>query len=126
MQQLPPTEPEGYDLFTDKSLGTETSAQTFQRIIHHSLGISVPIQNIISVYDYVDQNTGRSWYIHYAEVMDVDTEIFQTAAVKIRWFSRKEILKMKSSQRTSHDITISERVIRARADRNDADLVDER
>lgn len=111
LQQLP-AQPQ-WSLFIGDKDPAEKIEDAFQRIIKERLGITIPLDTIYFVYDYVAEND-ETHYIAYAEKEFTDAEIAQLEKKETGWFSFKQLQKLSISPQHKQDIIIAQRVIHAR------------
>lgn len=102
-----------FDFFSGKGYGTDDPAAVFQKVIQDQLGINVPLELIIPVYDYTPDDLQRKCCILYADIVNVGTPEDFEKTNNAQWFTTKQLSKLKLPKQTEHDITIGQRVIRA-------------
>ncbi|MBU4017288.1 hypothetical protein KKF69_07505, partial [Patescibacteria group bacterium] len=70
------------------------------------------IREVLPVYSYLNENSDEFQYIVYSqlgELRNFSSKNGQTFG----WFTFKEVLKLKVTEQTKHDIVVGQRVIEA-------------
>lgn len=88
----------------------ENPERLFKNIIFKLLDLK--IDTVHPVYSYLDSANGKFKYVVYSQL-----EEFQNFSSKnnltFGWFTFKEVIKLKISEQTKHDIVVGQRVIEA-------------
>ncbi len=112
-QTITDTKP-SFTLFCRKCTGNNDHKTSFQQIIADELGITIPIESIFHVYDYVTQDTEEIRFVFYADVSGLGTEVDFKREGSTEWFTVKQLSKLKLHRQINHDLMIGQRVIRAK------------
>lgn len=102
-----------FDFFSGKGYGNDDPAAVFQKVIQDQLGIVIPLETIIPVYDYTPEDLQRKCCILYADIATLGEPDDFEKTNNAQWFTSKQLSKLKLPRQTEHDITIGQRVIRA-------------
>jgi hypothetical protein len=98
-------------MFREKSENGNDPVKVFQKCVENCLGISVPLEAIHPIYDYVHDKLGEH-FIFYVEVTDAEPKQYASKN-KTQWLPLAKLSKQNISEQTRHDIIVGERVIRA-------------
>lgn len=101
----------------NQSRFNETSAKSFQRVVHTMLKLNLPLGSIRAVYNYHHPVIKKEHYVSYAEVKKI-TKFSPTKETIFAWFTLKDISKLALSAQTKQDIIVGRRVIDSQARRN--------
>lgn len=106
---IPPTS-SSWLLFGGQYLEKEDPKALFENIIFKLLDIKIKV--VRPIYSYFNYTTGEFQYIVYSQLSK-----FQNFSSKngltFAWFSFKDVLKLKITEQTKHDIVVGQRVIEA-------------
>lgn len=91
-------------------LEKEEPEALFKDIIFKFLGIEIRV--VKPVYSYFNDSTNEFQYIVYSQLRKFQS-FSSKKGLTFAWFSFKEILKLKITEQTKHDIVIGQRVIEA-------------
>lgn len=97
-------------LFKELYLGEEEPETLFKNTIFKLLDIE--IGTVYPIYSYLDDTTNEFQYILYSQLRKFQN-FFSRNGLIFTWFSFKEILKLKITEQTKHDIVVGQRVIEA-------------
>jgi hypothetical protein len=114
LQQLTDTEGTPLIMFRAKGNEGESPQMVFVRSIKETIGISIDINSVKPVYDYVNGAQGDQ-YIFYVDITSSpEPSSFKNQTVG--WYPMAKLSKLHLEEQTRHDIIIGERVIRAQAE----------
>ncbi len=82
--------------------------------------LNINIKNLYKVYSYT-KDYAKNYSLFYATVEKLE-EFAPCNGYVFRWFSFKDVIKLKANLQTKHDIVIGQRVINALGRDNDVDL----
>ncbi|MBU3978117.1 hypothetical protein KKE68_00255 [Patescibacteria group bacterium] len=88
----------------------EDPEELFRNLVLNLLDIE--IREVLPVYSYLNENSDEFQYIVYSqlgELRNFSSKNGQTFG----WFTFKEVLKLKVTEQTKHDIVVGQRVIEA-------------
>ncbi|HEX8966006.1 MAG TPA: hypothetical protein VF820_06265 [Patescibacteria group bacterium] len=94
-------------LFEKEYEETKQPEDIFQNVISKSLNIKV--KNIHKIYSYTEGNL-KNYSLFYATVNKLEDFPPKNGYI-FRWFTFKEILKIRTTDQTKHNIVVGQRVI---------------
>lgn len=74
--------------------------------------LDTEIRGVLPVYSYLNDNTGEFQYIFYSHMSELKNYSSKNNQI-FRWFTFKEVIKLKIKEQTKHDIVVGQRVIEA-------------
>lgn len=100
-----------WNVVSGKSLKNESEKEAFQRLVNKIYDIEIDLKSIYPVYSYFHDDLKAENYVSYAKIKSASGFKSKTKKVEYKWFSFREILKIKIPEQTRHDITVIQRVI---------------
>lgn len=98
-----------WTLVTGKSVKNETDKEAFKRLIDTFYDVEIDLKSIFPVYSYFHDDFKKENFVSYAKINKLAS--FNSKKVDFKWFSFREVLKIKVSEQTRQDITVIQRVI---------------
>lgn len=114
LQQQPSTSTvtSPWSLFSKSHTENEEAEVIFKNIISDLLGIN--IDTVQTVYSYLNEEKNIYQSIIYSELNELKT-FPPKNGVTYKWFSFKDVIKLRIPEQTKHDLVVSKRVIDATA-----------
>lgn len=97
-------------LFGGQYLEKEDPKALFKDIIFKLLNIEIGV--VHPIYSYLNKNTGEFQYVVYSQLSKFQN-FSSKSGLTFAWFSFKDVLKLKITEQTKHDIVVGQRVIEA-------------
>ncbi len=107
-RQLASSITSSWTLFEKEHSENKQSEDVFKNTISKLLNIT--LDNVEQIYSYVQED--KNYTLLYATVRTLEKFPPKKGYI-FRWFSFKEVLKIKASEQTKHDIVVGQRVIEA-------------
>lgn len=97
-------------LFRSLYLGKDEPEVLFKDIILKLLDIEIGV--VYPIYSYFNDTTNEFQYFVYSQLRKFQN-FSSKSGLTFTWFSFKEVLKLKITEQTKHDIIVGQRVIEA-------------
>lgn len=97
-----------WTLFGGNFLEKEDPTELFRNIIFELLGVKIKI--VHTIYSYLNEDTNQ--YLVYSHLNKYQNFPSKNG-LTFEWFTFKDVLKMKITEQTKHDIVVGQRVIDA-------------
>jgi hypothetical protein len=95
-------------LFEKEHAENKTPNEVFEKeVLKH---LDVDIDSVVQIYAYNSNDNTKSYTLFYASVKKLEDYPPKNGHA-FRWFSFKEVLKIKAAEQTKHDIVVGQRVI---------------
>lgn len=99
-----------WTMFEDEYSEENQPESVFKNTVLKSLDLK--INKINPIYTYLDESTKKTHTLLYATIGRLQ-EFPPKNNYTFRWFTFKEILKIRAAEQTKHDIVVGQRVIEA-------------